>query len=265
MALGDGETWDETVPNNDTNISDGDDHQVQIKKAFRIRFNKEHLMPASQTGSSLAGYHRHITFQPQTTNPSSFVVGTTAGAMSMVTSGSGYELFVSDSAGNDVQITDEGKLAIGPGSTTGDGVTLSATGQWTRTPGVLGFRAGDLLLSEATSAPSGWSEVSATYENKYILVGTGSPMSTGGVATHDHEGTAQSHTLIVSEIPSHVHGIQTYGGVGGTGNVSNAQDGSSVSAVLNSNATGGGGGHTHVITAASNNPLYVAVRMYKKD
>ena len=94
MALGDGDTWDETAPDDDTNVSDVDDHEVHVKKAIRIRLAKEHVWPSSQAASATAGYHKYITFQPMaTTSPSTLIAGTTSAAILAKTSGTGYELF----------------------------------------------------------------------------------------------------------------------------------------------------------------------------
>jgi hypothetical protein len=153
MAVGDGELWDETTPDDTTNLSDGDNHIVHVKKATRIRFDKEHVCPASQANTATAGYHRSITFQPAATSPSALVAGTTAGAMSMVTSGSGYEFIVCDSAKNNVQITFAGGLNAGAGkiaSQTAGCVVLatSAAGLTITTSGA----SGQVLTRSGTSA-----------------------------------------------------------------------------------------------------------------
>ena len=159
MALGDGIVWDETLPSNDTNLSDGDDHQRHNKAAVRSRMALEHTWPSSQTGTAEGGRHTSVTFQPATTNPSALVAGTTAGAVSMVTSGSGYEFIAADSAGKNVQITFVGGLNIGTGKiasqTKGDMIYAvdATTGGFT---GLALGTTGDLLYSVDGTAP-GWS------------------------------------------------------------------------------------------------------------
>jgi len=125
MSLGDGVIWNETIPTNDTSLSDGDDHHVHTKKAVRSRMAHEHVWGASQTGTAEAGWHKHITFQPQTTGPATLIVGTTAGALNVQSSGTGYEMYActvetGTTAGNDIQITYKGALHIDGARYTGE-------------------------------------------------------------------------------------------------------------------------------------------------
>lgn len=118
MPIGDGATWGETKPDDDTNLSDGDNYQRDLRVGIRARMAFEHLWPSSQTGTSEAGYHTVITFQPATTAPSTLIVGTTAGALSVVTSGDGYEFFLCSvtagtTAGSDIQLSAKGALNVG--------------------------------------------------------------------------------------------------------------------------------------------------------
>lgn len=145
------------------------------------------------------------------------------------------------------------------------------------------FRSGDLMLSTNTSAPSGWSDVSSTYNNKFIRISSGTPLNTGGSDTH-------SHTLAVENLPSHTHGagslatssagshthtIQTYKGTAGES--SKKVQGETSTDTEATPSTNSAGAHTHSITGSTeatgsgqaftgdNVPAYVQVRIFEKD
>ena len=101
MALGDGTSWDETNPTNATNLSDGDDHIVDVRKGVRIRMEYEHSTLGS---ASAGGKHKFMTMQTQATKPT--VDATQTAALYVKDVGSGViELFYEDEAGNEIQVT----------------------------------------------------------------------------------------------------------------------------------------------------------------
>lgn len=59
---------------------------------------------------------------------------------------------------------------------------------------------GDTHFSTTTTAPTGWTDVSATYNNKFVRINSGTPLGTGGADT-------DSITLAITNLPSHVHSI----------------------------------------------------------
>ena len=139
MALGDGVTWDETKPDNDVSISDGDDYQRHDRKAVRLRMNNEHVWASSQSATAEAGQHRYITLLA-TTVPSALMATTQMGGVAAVSSGSGYEVFAcavtaGTTAGADVQLTFVGGLNIGDGKivsqSTNDGIYFDGD-NWVR-------------------------------------------------------------------------------------------------------------------------------------
>jgi len=125
--------------------------------------------------------------------------------------------------------------------------------------GAESFVTGDWIISSVATARTGWTNVSATYSNKFMRINA-TPLTTGGVDTH----TTPSHTLTTTEMPAHTHDVNAYDG-GGSGNkvsyVSNANNLYVITAAASS--TGGGGGHTHA--AADNVPVYVQVCIFQKD
>jgi len=118
-------------------------------------------------------------------------------------------------------------------------------------------RTSDLLSSGSTSTPSGFTDVSSTYNNKFMRVSTGTPFTTGGADTHTHGAGSYAN-------PSHNHG-------GVTGGVSlNTGGGDNTAGILDTK-------HTHSVstqaaatitgTSASgdNVPAFLEVRLYQKD
>ena len=118
-------------------------------------------------------------------------------------------------------------------------------------------RSGDIILSSNVSTPSGWSDVSSTYNNKFIRISSSTPLSTGGVDSHSH--TAGSYIG-----PSHNH-------------TTTIIDGGNEQASAGDGLLGNYGEHEHTISsngnaaitgvsATSNNvPAYIQIKMYKKD
>ncbi|MBU0598968.1 hypothetical protein KKF61_08360 [Patescibacteria group bacterium] len=117
------------------------------------------------------------------------------------------------------------------------------------------FVQGDWILSTVTTARTGWTNVSATYSNKFIRINA-TPLTTGGADTH----TTPSHTLTTAEMPAHTHttGLTSATKDPASGGFSDLGPGTTASG-----STGGGGGHTH--TAADNVPAYVQTVIFQKD
>jgi len=110
----------------------------------------------------------------------------------------------------------------------------------------LSFGAGTKMLFQQTAAPTGWTKVTASVDDKALRVVSGSASSGGSVAFSTAFGTTatDSHTLSISEMPAHTHSaaartnqIETTGGAAAQGYAIDANTGS----------TGGGAGHTHGI------------------
>lgn len=124
---------------------------------------------------------------------------------------------------------------------------------------------GTRMLFQQTAAPTGWTK-DTTHNDKAIRVVSGTVGSGGtnafstldatalGTITSSISGSTASHTLTTSEIPSHTHSgnvdLRTNWEAGssslspvGTGDA--RYNGSASSPAFTTNATGGGGGHSH--------------------
>jgi len=102
MALGDGITWDETLPSDSTLVSAGDDHIKDLRKGTRSRLAREHEFPASQSATNEAGVHKFITLQAQTGEPT--LSGTQVAII--YKSSATAEVTIANTSGSSIQITD---------------------------------------------------------------------------------------------------------------------------------------------------------------
>ena len=149
------------------------------------------------------------------------------------------------------------------------------------------FKTGDWIISTVTTARTGWTNVSATYSNKFMRINA-TPLTTGGADTHthgagsytvpahDHGAATGSYTLTVSDIPAHTHTFEIRNTSGAT-TVPESSTGSGTANTTTTDSTGGGGGHSHSITsqaaatitgtsaAGDNVPAYVQVATFQKD
>lgn len=149
---------------------------------------------------------------------------------------------------------------------TDGGVRAKVYGMVNRTSNGLTIgRSGDLLLSSNTNTPDGWTDVSTTYDNKFIRIGDDTPLTTtGGADTHDHGAATGSHILTIAEMPAHTHKTDA-GQNGGGAEMGSQRWTSGVDDGTSSDSTGGGGGHTHTVSSVDNIPAYIQTRLYKKD
>jgi len=128
-------------------------------------------------------------------------------------------------------------------------------------------RSGDLMLSSSAITPTGWSDVSATYNNKFLRISSGTALSTGGADTHTHTAGSLS-------VASHTH---SYSGTTSalTGSLHRVDDNSGGSDFdwMSPNShthtySGTSGGTAPAVsgsTASGNNvPAYIQTKMYKK-
>jgi hypothetical protein len=124
-----------------------------------------------------------------------------------------------------------------------------------------GFPPGTLMLFVQTAAPTGWTK-STTHDNKALRVVSGS-VTTGGTQnfTAVLNGTVGATTLTEAQIPSHTHGARRPSGpLSPAGPQIFSGTTFPFGALLTTEATGGGGSHTHSMDVA-----YVDVIIATKD
>ena len=106
MAIGDGTSWDESVPTDGTTAIQIDDYMREIIKGVRSRLALEHEFPTSQAATAEAGRHKVISLQRQTAAPTSVLSGTQYGVVYLKTVGTtGDALFYLNAATQEVNLS----------------------------------------------------------------------------------------------------------------------------------------------------------------
>lgn len=147
--------------------------------------------------------------------------------------------------------------------TSDNSLNLDTGSSWVKfqTGGIL-MPSGCVFFMASGSCPSGSTDVSSSYSNKFLKINATAGTSSGVIFT----ATTDSHTLDTSEIPSHTHTTTFYdtGGSFSTSGQILAQN--ATARVVTSSATGGGGGHTHTISSATTlEPASVTMKACKVD
>ena len=125
-----------------------------------------------------------------------------------------------------------------------------------------GFPAGTLMLFQQTAAPTGWTK-QTTHDNKALRVVSGTASTGGAVAftTAFAAGSTGATTLTTTQIPSHSHTLPAINYISDNGQFG-SQLGAPRTPANSSNATGGGGSHTHSLAL---NVSYVDLIIASKD
>lgn len=187
MALGDGASWDETVPTDSTVANQIDDYNRDLRVGVRGRMAREHIWPSSQSATNEAGHHNYITLQPQAASPA--VGGTTAGVLCALTTGSGYALVYKKSGGSDITLVNsEGNLPIITTGTQG-GVVMASSANPSGVIVIPAATTADYVLtSQTTTGPAEWKSASSVMSS---VLGTWSTTADSAVVT------ATADTLVV--------------------------------------------------------------------
>ncbi len=129
---------------------------------------------------------------------------------------------------------------------------------------------GTVMAFFQSGAPTGWTQVT-TQNDKMLRVVSGTGGGTGGsaaVSSPAHNLSAGSHTLSISEMPSHNHGSTATGGNTGTLYSQNNTNGGPAINGINTatmSNTGGGGGHSHNMSGSITTPQYIDVILCSYD
>ena len=131
--------------------------------------------------------------------------------------------------------------------------------------GVIWGRTGDMLFSSSGTTPDGFTDVSATYANKFIRV-SATALSAGGADTHTHAagsllGPSHIHTSSSTDDGGTLQGL--YSTTTGTG-VNNGDQRQAHKHVFTT-AASGTGAVTGTSASGDNVPVYVTLKMYQKN
>ncbi len=150
----DGTTWDESTPDNNSLVNEGDDSIRDVKSGVSTRMRHEHGWPPSQTSTAQGGYHTFLTLSGQTGAPS-LVYGAVTTQLAAIWASSGSKaVFITDSAGNSYALMNSGKgiAFLGGTGAVGDIAYVASGGVPTS---LVSSTANTVLISNgATTAPS---------------------------------------------------------------------------------------------------------------
>jgi hypothetical protein len=138
-------------------------------------------------------------------------------------------------------------------------------GAWTSIYAVVA-KQGDWMLSSVTTPRTGWTNVSATYSNKFMRINT-TPLTTGGADTHTHgvgsyASASHTHTLDVGNKGGDLSdGVQS----DGTYMWNEGADLYYGNTVKITTVSGGGAAITGTSASSDNVPAYVQVCIFQKD
>lgn len=164
MALGDGSSWDESLPTNATLAVQIDDYDRDLRVGVRSRMALEHEWPTSQSATNQAGQHKFITLQNQAAKPT--IAGTQLAAIYTKTVGAGLqELFWENEAGTEVQISHRAKA----------GASIQ----------ILPFLSTTAIANLAVIPYAGTGAVPNNTQGTQVLVGTITPTSTSSLLKVD--------------------------------------------------------------------------------
>lgn len=233
-------THDEASPAGTDNLSSGDDAIRNLSYEYRERGAVDHNAFATESGETNVWCHKKVSCIVSAADPTTEA---TLGYLYLKTISSNLELFFKDGAGNVLQMTSAGSLV-----------------------GTTAFRSGDFILSETTAARSGWSDMSATYEDKFIRLSSGTALDTGGADTHTHTAgsyAAANHTHTVPASSAIWGATTATAGKLSTTGTGNTVDYSATTAASTSSA--GAATVTGSSASANNFPAYVQMHLWRKD
>jgi len=153
MAVGDGVTWNEALPDNNTTASEIDDYDRDLRVGVRSRLALEHVWPSSQTATSEGGRHTFVTFQAQTAAPT--MAGTTGGGLYVTTAASPALVFVRSDGSEVTLVNTAGTIPIAVTGTLG-GLIIASSASPTTVEVLAGSADGRVLHTHSNTAASNW-------------------------------------------------------------------------------------------------------------
>lgn len=135
-------------------------------------------------------------------------------------------------------------------------------------PGANVFESGDVLLSTIAKTESGWTEITSTYSEKYLRVGS-TGLATGGAASHTHAVGSYAFPDHKHDFATEASGGTIFGSrkIGVTGGYCGSDTGTGLTlpALLDETESDAGAAVTGTSAAGDNTPLYVDFRLFQKD
>ena len=231
-------TWDESVPAGTVDANTIDTIIQDFKTAVRERLQFGGMYFPS-THDELSGEFSNVRMAEQAAKPTAVA---NKGFLYVKDVSGIPELFYEDDAGSETQLTTAG--ALNP----------SELADYTRT------KTGDWIQSSVTTARTGWTNVSATYSNKFMRINA-TPLTTGGADTHTHgagsyAGPSHTHTATTTSPPTYPGSPATSPYAGGA-NVHHTHS-------LTTDA-GGTGAVTGTSASGDNVPAFVQTVLFQKD
>ena len=146
------------------------------------------------------------------------------------------ELHLQDEDGNVIVVTRSGKLAI-------DSV----------------FRSSDLLMTASSTVPTNFTDITSTYSDRYLRVGS-TGLATGGSSTHTHGVGSYASA-------DHSHSMSNSGVTGGSYRASTTTGGAIAAdgSHTHNDLSGGGAAITGTSGSGNNAPLYVDMKVFQRD
>lgn len=142
----------------------------------------------------------------------------------------------------------------GPTPAAGDNTTKFATTAWVLT-NAGSFPAGTRMIFQQTAAPTGWTkDTTAAINDSLLRLVTGTVSSGGSVGFSTFNASATgATTLSTAQIPSHTHmqnyyAYKQYGGTTAAPQAGTGNRATTASDYMATDATGGGGSHTHSLS-----------------
>jgi hypothetical protein len=157
----DGSLHDELNPQNSTPLNEGDDAIRDVKIGLRSRLAFEHIWPSSQTSTSEAGLHSHITFKNQAAAPT-LVVGTNTQVGALYVTANALRFLNSASTAITV-VASGGYSALPPGTIMPYGATGAAPTGFYKCAGTAVSRATDAALFAIIGTYYGIGDNSTTF------------------------------------------------------------------------------------------------------
>ena len=142
------------------------------------------------------------------------------------------------------------------------GLRAKVYGLINRTSNGLTFgRSGDILFSTSSTAPDGWTNVSATYADKFIRISATSLSSANmPVISHDHDLNSHTHST-----PAHQHSLRVNSAASTRTGLETVDGYTETDLQISSSGSSTSGAASGDTASAGESCAYITLIMYQKD